>query len=515
MTDAIVLAVVVPIFGAMISLIAGLRFDRSGWTVAALTCLAQLGAALVILFTVVQDGKQRYELAGFSPPAGIELVADGISALVMLLVATVSLAVVVYARQAGPRGNAFYTLYLLLAGGLAGVTLTGDIFNMYVFLEITGLAAYALVASGDSTKSAVAGLKYLILGTIGASLFLLGVGYAYVATGTLNMVDLSEQLAAAGYSSRLVLGAFGLLVTGLLVKVALFPVHTWQPGAYSNAPDSVSVYISALVSTVAAYAVARVLYTVFTPDFFAANPIAQTALVYAAAISIIAGSVLAVLQRDLKRMLAYSSVSQFGMVVAGFALLSQSAAVGGVIHLIGHAVLKGGLFAAVGVVAMQTGARSIDEYAGLASRAPLSAGLVAVLGLSLVGVPPSVGFVGKFYIAVGAVETGNWPIAAVIFVSTVLTLAYFARIIERMYFAQPAADPSSEGAVAVDGGEGVSADGGEDIQGDGGEDTAHAGTVSPEMIGVVVVAAVAAVTLGFAGSAIESFLEPTLVEVFG
>jgi len=267
MTDAIVLAVVVPIFGAMISLIAGLRFERSGWTVAALTCLAQLGAALVILFTVVQDGKQRYELAGFSPPAGIELVADGISALVMLLVATVSLAVVVYARQAGPRGNAFYTLYLLLAGGLAGVTLTGDIFNMYVFLEITGLAAYALVASGDSTKSAVAGLKYLILGTIGASLFLLGVGYAYVATGTLNMVDLSEQLAAAGYSSRLVLGAFGLLVTGLLVKVALFPVHTWQPGAYSNAPDSVSVYISALVSTVAAYAVARVLYTVFTPDY--------------------------------------------------------------------------------------------------------------------------------------------------------------------------------------------------------------------------------------------------------
>jgi multicomponent Na+:H+ antiporter subunit D len=506
MIDAIVLAVVVPIFGAMISLIAGLRFDRSGWIVAALTCLGQLATAVVILATVVQQGKQRYELAGFSPPEGIELVADGLSAPVMVLVATVSLAVVVYARQAGPRGNAFYTVYLLLAGGLAGVTLTGDIFNMYVFLEITGLAAYALVASGDSTESAVAGLKYLILGTIGASLFLLGAGYAFIATGTLNMVDLSEQLAAAGYSSRLVLGAFGLLVTGLLVKVALFPVHTWQPGAYSNAPDSVSVYISALVSTVAAYAVARVLYTVFTPDFFAANPIAQTALVYAAAISIIAGSVLAVLQRDLKRMLAYSSVSQFGMVVAGFALLSESAAVGGVIHLIGHAVLKGGLFAAVGVVAAQTGARSIDEYAGLASRAPLSAGLVAVLGLSLVGVPPSVGFVGKFYIAVGAVETGTWPIAAVILVSTVLTLAYFARVIERMYFAQPAAESSPEGAVAVDGGEGVSADGGEAPDSPAG--------VSPEMIGVVLVAAVAAVTLGFAGSAIESFLEPTLVEVF-
>jgi len=505
MTDAIVLAVVVPIFGAMLSLIAGLRFDRSGWAIAALTCLGQLATAGIILATVVRDGRQAYALAGFQPPAGIELVADGLSAPVVVLIAAVSLAVVVYARQAGPRGNAFYTVYLLLCGGLAGVALTGDIFNMYVFLEITGLAAYALVASGDSTRSAVAGLKYLVLGTIGASLFLLGAGYAYIATGTLNMVDLSEQLAAAGYDSRLVLGAFGLLVTGLLVKVALFPVHTWQPKAYSSAPDSVSVYISALVSTVAAYAVARVLFTVFTPAFFAANPVAQTALLYAAAVSIVAGSVLAILQRDLKRMLAYSSVSQFGMVVAGFALLSQSAAVGGVIHLIGHAVLKGGLFAAVGVVAAQTGARSVDEYAGLAGRAPLSAALVAVLGLSLVGVPPSVGFVGKFYIAVGAVEAGEWPIAVVIFVSTVLTLAYFARIIERMYFAHSSPD------TAVEGGEDVAADGG----GPPGSVAGDGDGVTPEMVAVVVVAAVVAVTLGFAGSAIESFLEPTLTEVFG
>lgn len=508
MTDAMVLTVVVPVFGGLLSLLAGLWFDRSGWAIAASTCLAQLVTAAVVLLTVVQNGRQSYELGGFQPPAGIELVADGLSAPVVFLVAAVSLAVVVYARRVGPRGNAFYTIYLLLAAGLAGVTMTGDIFNMYVFLEITGLAAYALVASGDSVQGAVAGLKYLMLGTIGASLFLLGAGYAYIATGTLNMVDLSAQLAAAGYDSRLVLGAFGLIITGLLVKVALFPVHSWQPGAYTHSPDSVSVYISALVSTVAAYAIARMLYTVFTPDFFAANPIAQTALISAAAVSIIAGSVLAVLQRDLKRMLAYSSVSQFGMVVAGFALLSQSAAVGGVIHLIGHAVLKGGLFAAVGVVAFQTGARRIDEYAGLAGRAPLSAGLVAVLGLSLVGVPPGVGFVGKFYIAFGAVQSGEWPIAAVIFVSTVLTLAYFARIIERMYFAQPSPETAPGGAVAVDGGEGMStADSGE-------MPTEESDSVPLEMIAVVVVATVVAVGLGFAGSAIESFLEPTLTEVF-
>jgi multicomponent Na+:H+ antiporter subunit D len=499
MTDAIALAIVWPILAAVGSLLAGVRWERSGWPVAAVACVVELGLTLTILLTVLRQGRTPYELGGFAPPAGIELVADGLSAPVAVLVAAVSLAVLAYARQAGPRGNAFYTVYLLLVGGLAGVTLTGDIFNMYVFLEITGLAAYALVASGDDTHSAVAALKYLMLGTIGASLFLLGAGYAFVATGTLNMVDLAGRFAEVGYTSRLVLAAFALLVTGLLVKVALFPVHSWQPDAYTYAPDSVSALISALVSTVSAYAVARVLFTVFTIDFFAAVPVAQDALVYAAAVSVVAGSALAVMQSELRRMLAYSSVSQFGMIVAAFALASPTSAVGGVIHLLGHAILKGGLFAAAGIVALRTGARTVDEYAGLATRRPVSAGLVAVLGLALVGVPPAVGFVGKWYIALGAVRSGTPVIAAVILVSTLLTLAYFARVIERMYFAHPEPETGVPGVAAADGGESVGPDG---------------SSVSPAMIGVVLLAAVAAVALGFAGTAIQSLLEPTLAEVF-
>jgi multicomponent Na+:H+ antiporter subunit D len=347
-------------------------------------------------------------------------------------------------------------------------------------------------------------LKYLIVGTIGASLFLLGVGYAYVATGTLNMADLSTQLAAVGYDSRLVLAAFGLLVTGLLVKVALFPVHSWQPDAYTFAPDSVSVLISALVSTVSAYAVARIVFSVFTVDFLAAVPAARTALVYAAAVSIVAGSALAVVQSEIKRMLAYSSVSQFGMIVAAVAIATESAAVGGLVHLVGHAVLKGGLFAAAGVVAARTGARTLDDYAGLAGRTPVAAGAVAVLGLGLVGVPPAVGFVGKWYIAVGAVESGTWVVAAVILASTLLTLAYVARVIERMYFAGGSVESGPSRPVA-----GVSTDGGDSAT------EPDEAPVSPGMVAVVVLAAVAAVALGFAASGIESLLEPTLAEVFG
>jgi multicomponent Na+:H+ antiporter subunit D len=373
---------------------------------------------------------------------------------------------------------------------------------MYVFLEVTGLAAYALVASGDSARSAVASLKYLIVGTVGASLFLLGAAYAFIATGTLNMVDLAARLPEAGYGSRLVLAAFALLVVGLLVKIALFPVHSWQPEAYASAPDSVSALIAALVSTVSAYALARVLLTAFTVDFFAAVPAARDAVVYAAAVSIVAGSALAVMQSDIKRMLAYSSVSQFGMVVAGFAMVSSTATTGGLIHLVGHAVIKGGLFAAAGIVAVRTGGRTVDDYAGLVGRAPVAAAAVGVLGLALVGVPPSVGFVGKWYVAVGAVQQGLWPVAAVILVSTVLTLAYVARVIERMYFAEPAAKTDSADSDPADppGLSGVSTDGGP--------------VVSPGMVAAVVLAAVVAVALGFAGGAFETLLGPTLAEVF-
>ncbi len=504
MTDAIVLAVVAPILGAAVSLAAGTRWDRSGWLVAVATCLVELLLAGVILAAVLQGGRLSYELAGFAPPAGIELVADGLSAPVVLLVAAVALAVLAYARQAGPRGNAFFTVYLLLVAGLAGVTLTGDIFNMYVFLEVTGLAAYALVASGDSARSAVAGLKYLIVGTVGASLFLLGAGYAFIATGTLNMADLAARLPEAGYGSRLVLAAFALLVVGLLVKVALFPVHSWQPGAYASSPDSVSTLIAALVSTVSAYALARILLSVFTVDFFAAVPAARDAVVYAAAVSIVAGSALAVMQADIKRMLAYSSVSQFGMIIAAFAMVSSTATTGGLIHLVGHAVIKGGLFAAAGVVAVRTGGRTVDDYAGLVGRAPVAAAATGVLGLSLVGVPPSVGFVGKWYVAVGAVEEGLWPLAVVILVSTVLTLAYVARVIERMYFAEPAAETDPSTGTDPAGSPGLSA-----VSTDGGP------VVSPGMVAVVVLAAVAAVALGFAGGAFQTVLEPTLAEVFG
>jgi multicomponent Na+:H+ antiporter subunit D len=499
MSDLPAFLVAIPLFGSVAVMFAGLVRSETGWPVAVCTSLVQTGAAVVLAVRAFGDQPIRYVVGGFTAPFGIELVIDGLSATMAVLVAIVALGVLGYSRVAGPRSNAFYATYLLLVAGLSGMSITGDVFNMYVFLEITGLAAYALVASGNSGRSARAALKYLLIGTVGASLFLLGIGFAYVSTGTLNMADLSTQLADVGYASPLVQASFALFVVGLFVKTALFPVHTWQPAAYAGAPDSVSALISALVSTVAAYALIRIVFTVFTVEFLLTNSFAQTVLVAAAVVSIVFGSVLAVTQHELKRVLAYSSVSQFGLVVGAIAVANATALTGAAIHLVGHAIMKGGLFLTSGLIADVTDARTVDDYQGLAERFPTGSTAFGVLALAMVGVPPAVGFVGKWYIALGAVEAGSWPLVVVILGSTLLTLAYFARVIERMFFREPvepaASDATTNDTALVTDGEGTDA---------------QPPLVSFGMRATVLLAAVLAVALGAAAFGYGQLLEPTI-----
>jgi multicomponent Na+:H+ antiporter subunit D len=497
MSDLPALLVAFPLVGSVVALLAGLVRRKTGWPIAAIGSALQVAAA-VALARRAFDGTVTYVVGGFDAPFGIELVVDGLSATMVVLVAVVGLGVLGYARAAGPRSNAFYATYLLLIAGLTGMSVTGDVFNLYVFLEITGLAAYALVASGEGGDAALAALKYLIVGTVGASLFLLGIGYAYVATGTLNMADLSVKLADVGHTATLVRAAFGLMVVGLFVKVAVFPLHTWQPTAYADAPDAVSGLISALVSTVAAYALIRIVFSVFTVGFLDANPLARVILLVAAAVSILLGSLLAVSQDDIKRMLAYSSVSQFGLIVGAVAIANGTALTGAAIHLVGHAVMKGGLFLAAGSVATATGARTIGAFEGLAERLPASSGAFALLAFGVVGVPPTVGFVGKWYVALGAVEAESWPLAIVIFLSTLLTLAYVARLVERMYFREPAGESPEIVADAAGETTGVAADG--------------RGTTLPSagMRATVLTAAALAVVLGALAYGYAQALEPTI-----
>ncbi len=484
MTDAVLpLLVVVPIAAAVAPFVASLRFEDAGWYVAAAATTVELALAVYAASLFVGAGRYTHELGGVDSSYGIELALDGLSAPVAVLVAAVAFGVLAYTRSAGPRGNAFYSAYLLLTGGLMGVSVTADVFNMYVFLEITGLTAYALVASDGGGRSAYAAFQYLIIGTVGASLYLVGVGYAFVATGTLNMHDLSLRLAEVGYTDTLVLASFAFVVAGLAVKTALYPLHTWQPDAYAAAPYGVAGYVAALVSTVAAYALGRVVLTVYTPEFLSTAPVASSFLLYFAAFSVVAGSALAVLQTDVRRMLAYSSVSQFGIVVAAFAVATPTAVYGGVVHLVGHAVVKAGLFLGAGALAYTAASPRVDALSGVAGDSRVASASVATLLFVLVGVPPSVVFVGKWYVAVGAIEAGQDVVAAVVLVSTLLTLAYSLRVVDHLYFGDRAAADGGERRVTVG------------------------------MLAVVSVAAVAAVALGLAAAYFEPLLR--IPEVVG
>ena len=522
------LLVAVPILASTLPIVGGLKFDSIGWPVAALAALVEAALAVVVARRVATEGRYVHSLGNYPREYGIELVADGFSAVVVLLIAVVTLAVLGYARRDGPRSNPFYTAYLLLCGGLMGIGLTGDVFNMFVFLEIVGLATYALVATDRSGRSALAALKYLIVGTAGASMYLVGVGFAFVATGTLNMAELSTAIPdTVGYTDPLVVASFAFVAVGLSVKAAIFPLHTWMPDAYAESPDTVTAYISALVSTLGAYALARLVYSVYTPAFFEAVPLAGDALVAFATTSIVAGSVLAVIQPDVKRMLAYSSVAQFGMIVAAFGLGTEQALLGGVIHLVGHGLMKAGLFLAVGVIASAYGVRTVREYANLGYRSPVTAAAMGLSLLGLVGIPPSVGFLGKWYIAWGAIEAGAPVVAGVVLFSTLLTLLYVARLLETLYFRPPeaveGAVPGADVRLLSDGGDGREAGsaGTDESTAEAGESTAGASETPPtearpvpfEAVFVVAALSVAAVALGFAGPVFEGFLDPFLEAV--
>jgi multicomponent Na+:H+ antiporter subunit D len=529
MTESLLPGVLIalPLIGATLPVAVGLVRERVGWSIAAVVLTVESVLASWLAYAVYADGRRivhvlggasfgrkTTEVGGSSTEGfivGIELVADNLSALLVVLVGAVALAVLAFTRRGGPRRNAFYSGYLLLAGGLMGLVLTGDLFNLFVFLEIVGLTTYALVSAGDSADSAVAALKYLIIGTVGASMYLVGVGYIYIRTGTLNMVDVSRVIAGTPewvdgplYSDPLIAVAFGFIVIGLATKSAIFPLHTWQPGAYSEAPDGVTIYIAALVSTTSVYAFARITWFVFSPEFFAATMTNQRVLeivLAVAAISVVAGSVLAAMQQQVKRMFAYSSISQFGLIVmavglavhpAGGETVTQFAVYGVVVHLLAHAVIKGGLFAAVGALGAGTGARRVDQYAGLAKERPFVAGSFAVLGFSIVGVPPMVGFIGKWYIGLAAVNAELWPLVFVIFLSTLLTLTYIARILEKLYFSPAERDQTApRGAVATDGGS----------------------SLSYGMLVLPICAALLSVTLGFFGAELTSQLDPIVQAV--
>ena len=484
MSHLLPLVVALPVLGAAIPFVFGRRFPTSSRRVTALVLLGQVGLAGAIVATVATAGAQAYVVGGLPATVGIGLLADELSSLFVLFiaVAAATLYVTVRTDASGPTD----ALWLLFVAGVTGIAVTADVFNLYVFLEIAGLAAYALVATRRGPRAALAALHYLLVGTVGATFYLLGVGYLYVATGTLRMADLGPELANVGYGSPLVLTAFALIALGLSVKIALFPLHAWKPDAYAAAETDVAALLATLGSTVPGYALVRLTFDVFTVDFLDAVAIVQGALVTAGLVSVVVGGYLTIRQSNVRRLLSYSSVLQFGLVVVGIGLATPAAVTAALILVLANGVAKGGLFVAAGLYEREFGAYTVSEYAGLARERPVLAGAVTVGFTSLVGLPPTVGFAGKWYLAVAAMEVGDWVVAAVVLLSTLLSLAYAARIVERLYLSSA----PSDGPVAAD----------------GGMDTHR----SRRAVAVTVLAAVATIALGLGSTALAEWFAPVV-----
>ena len=432
-------ALLVPLVGRVS---AGLA--RGITVLAPAVALVCAGQALRI---TLDTGPWHYALGGWAPPWGIEYVVDPLGGGMAVLVALLATLVAVYAgphlRTVSRRqGTIFDSLFLLLTSGLLGITLTGDLFNLYVFLEISSLSAYALLASGGE-RAVVATFRYLLIGTIAASFYLLGLGYLYALTGTVNMADLATRLPAVGGGAAMTVGVV-LIVVGLAIKMAMFPLHGWMPDAYTYAPPPVTMFIAAVMSKVSAYALLRILFFVLPPT--GAVQTALSVMSWVAAGGVLAGSVLALAQTDVRRMLAYSSVGQMGYVVLGLSLGNAAALTGALLHITGHAIAKGCLFGAVGSLPRDTAPASIAGFAGASRRAPLTMAAFTVAALSLVGMPPTAGFFSKWYLVQGALEADAWWFAVVLLVSSLLSAVYFFRVIEQIYFA-PSRATEPEGST--------------------------------------------------------------------
>lgn len=458
-----------------------------------LAVAASLSASVGALLEVQSNGTLRYNLGGWAPPLGIEYVVDLTAAFVATVVTGVALLVIIATRRVAAqempeRTGSFYGLVALLLTGLTGMVVTGDLFNLFVFLEIASLAGYALVFTGGP-QAMMAAFRYLILGTVGGSFYLLGVGFLYFSTGTLNMADVSARLVGLEDSRAVLAGAVFIFV-GLGLKMALFPLHLWLPDAYNHAPSSVNSLIAPIMTKVAAYAMLRMFLNVFPPGYLDLVVPLAPVLVGLGLVGVVVGSAAAIVQHDVRRMLAHSSVSQLALIAVGIGLATPLAAAAALLHVMNHAVMKGCLFLVAANVRFRTGDSSIDGFAGLGRRMPVTMGAFTVAAVAMVGVPPTAGFFSKWYVAQAGIDTGNWAVVAVVLLSSLMTAVYMFRILERAYFA-----PSPVGEPGLP----------EEATGKGLSTATRQATATEatiDMVGPVVILAAAAVGLGLGNAAI-------------
>jgi multicomponent Na+:H+ antiporter subunit D len=431
------LLVIIPLLGAFAINIMGWFNKRACHSLAVLAMLGSFVACVITLQQIMGTGTISYRLGGWPPPFGIEYVIDHFNGLVLVTVSFVSLLAAIFAKQSVEQELPhkmvqFYTLFVLLVTGLLGMTVTGDAFNLYVLLEIAALTGYALIALGDN-RALVAGFNYVILGTIGASFYLLGVGHLYIMTGSLNMGDLFNILPAL-YGNVAIFVAFLLILCGVWLKMAFFPLHTWLPNAYTYAPSAAGCLVAPLVTKVSVYIMIRVMLSVFSADYVFNILHLSDAIVWLAVAAILFGSILALAQDDLKKMLTYLIVAEVGYMVGGFWLATANGITGAILHIVNDALMTFCLFVFAGIVVYKTGGHKLSDLQGFYRKMPVTMAAFTVGALSMIGVPPTAGFFSKWYLILGAIDGGSYHYMAALLISSLVNAILFFRVIEIAYF---------------------------------------------------------------------------------
>lgn len=440
-----ILVVLVPLFVAPLLAILPNRGNLA-WAVALGSSVLTFAIAVAIAFSVQARGELIYELGNWPVPFGIGLSIGPFSALMLLVISGASLVALAWGRasmnaEVGvAHQTLLYSCWLLALAGLIGITVTGDAFNVFVFMEISSLASYVLVANGPTRQALTASFKYLITGTLGATFYLIGVGYLYMMTGTLNLADMAARVSEVS-DTMPVLIASGFLLMGLALKAALFPMHAWMPNAYQFAPTPVTLFFAACSTKVALFVLIRFDFLVLQPNLGELASMFAAFLIPLCIAGFLVGSVVAIFERDLKRMLGYSSVAQIGYILLAVALASSAGMTAAVVHMFNHALMKAALFMAVGGFVLRYGTSNLDQLAGAGKTMPLTMLAFVLAGLSLIGVPLTAGFISKWLLIQALLEMGTTGVAltVLVLISSLLAVVYIWKVVEVAYFREPSA----------------------------------------------------------------------------
>ena len=449
--DAPALVVVLPLIVSAI--IAFMPSSRWPWIISMITLVVHLFISFELLSMVQTSGVILYEFGNWQPPWGIAFKIDGINIGLQIIFSSFVLITTFYSRKIflseihpDDSGKA-YSLWLLAVGSLNGIILTNDIFNLFVFLEISALSSISLIAlgAGMNRKALLAAFNYLIIGAIGATFYVIGVGFAYSMTGTLNMSDLVIQLSQYSTGQLAIFAGMSFMLIGLMVKSAVFPLHLWLPPAYSYAPSAVSTLFAALATKAILYFFVRLIYEVFTFYDHYLIIFLDYVLMPLSVSAIFVGTIIAIYQDDIKKLLAYSSIAQIGYITLAFSMNDQSGITAGFIHIFNHALIKGGLFMAIGYFAFSSQDRvTLSSINGYGQKYPITSFALLICGVSLIGIPLTNGFVSKLYLFQALYYNHMFITIALVAISSALAVIYFWKIVESLWFSSIKTEVVSE-----------------------------------------------------------------------